>query len=52
LFSEQVNTPVFLLKTNEIGPTLAIADMTPIDFTRDAESGFSKLKRELERRGL
>jgi hypothetical protein len=52
LFSEQVNTPVFLLKAKNVEPTLAIADMTPIDFTRDGESGFSKLERELKRRGL
>lgn len=52
LYSEQVRTPVFLLKAREVEPTLAIADMTPIDFTSDKASGFSKLERELARKGL
>jgi hypothetical protein len=52
LYSEQVRTPVFLLKAREVEATLAIADMTPIDFTSDKASGFSKLERELARKGL
>ncbi len=52
LFSEEINTPVFLLKANEIGPTLAIAGMPYIDFIKNREIGFDKLAKELRRKGL
>lgn len=51
-FSQEVGTPVFLLKAKPIGPTLAIAGMTFIDFTKDQDAGFHKLKRELRRKNL
>lgn len=51
-FSQEVNTPVFLLKAKKLGPTLAIAGMTHIDFIKDSASGFSKLDRELKRKKL
>ena len=51
-FSEEVGTPVFLLRAKQIGPTLAIAGVPYIDFTDDAENGFQKLDRELKRKKL
>ena len=52
LFSEEINTPVFLLKAKELGPTLVIAGIPYIDFTKDTQRGFEKLARELQRKGL
>ncbi len=52
LFSEEVNTPVFLLKTKELGPTLVIAGMPYIDFIKSRNIGFDKLAKELQRKGL
>jgi hypothetical protein len=52
LFSEEVNTPVFLLKARELGPTLVIAGMPYIDFVKDNKRGFTKLAKELQRKGL
>ena len=52
LFSEEINTPVFLLKAKELGPTLVIAGMPYIDFINDTQRGFEKLARELQRKGL
>ncbi|MDQ3821420.1 MAG: toll/interleukin-1 receptor domain-containing protein [Acidobacteriota bacterium] len=51
-FSLEVGIPVFLLKAREVGPTLVIAGMPYIDFTRDQKAAFQKLGRELERKGL
>jgi hypothetical protein len=51
-FSEEVGTPVFLLKVRDPGPTLALSGLTFIDFTRDHAKGFAKLDKELKRRGL
>jgi hypothetical protein len=51
-FSQEVETPVFLLRAKELGPTLAIAGMTYIDFTKDLVSGFRKLDKELKRKKL
>ena len=51
-FSGDVGTPVFLLKAKHLGPTLAIAGLTYIDFTRDEAAGFAKLERELKRKHL
>ena len=52
LFSEEINTPVFLLKAKELGPTLVIAGIPYIDFTKDTQRGFEKLARELQRKSL
>lgn len=51
-FSEEVGTPVFLLKAKKMGPTLAIAGMSYIDFTQNIEKGLTKLHKELSRKGL
>lgn len=51
-FSEEVGTPVFLLKAKKIDPTLAIAGIPYIDFTLDTNYGFQKLSRELKRKNL
>lgn len=51
-FSQEVNTPVFLLKAKELGPTLAIAGMTYIDFTKSLQAGYVKLNKELNRKKL
>lgn len=52
LFSEEVGTPVFLLKVRELGPTLVIAGVPYLDFVRDETAGFARLDRELRRKGL
>ena len=52
LFSEEINTPVFLLKAKELGPTLVTAGIPYIDFTIDTQRGFEKLARELQRKRL
>ncbi len=52
LFSEEVGTPVFLLKVRELGPTLVIAGVPYLDFVRDEAGGFARLDRELRRKGL
>lgn len=52
LFSEQVNTPVFLLMAREMEPTLVTSGIPYIDFTRDEKQGFDKLDKELRRKGL
>ena len=51
-FSTEVGTPVFLLKAKHLGPTLAIAGLTYIDFTVDDKAAFAKLERELKRKHL
>lgn len=51
-FSEEVGTPVFLLKAKQMAPTLAIAGMSYIDFTQNIENGLAKLHKELSRKGL
>jgi len=52
LFSEEVGTPVFLLKVNKLEPTLVIAGVPFIDFVTNPQLGFKKLDKELERKGL
>ncbi|MBK9746761.1 MAG: toll/interleukin-1 receptor domain-containing protein [Chloroflexi bacterium] len=52
LFSEEVGTPIFLLKVQEMEPTLVTAGIPYIDFTRDEQKGFDKLDNELRRKGL
>jgi hypothetical protein len=51
-FSQEVGTPVFLIKAKPMGPSLAIAGMTFIDFTKGLDIGFERLDRELKRKGL
>jgi hypothetical protein len=51
-FSEEVSTPVFLLRVRDPGPTLALAGKTFIEFTTSPEAGFSKLDVELSKFGL
>jgi hypothetical protein len=51
-FPREVETPVFLLKRRDPGPTLAISGMTYIDFIRDKKAGFAQLDREMSKRGL
>jgi hypothetical protein len=51
-FSSEVGIPVFLLKAQELGPTLVVAGIPYIDFTRDESAGFARLDRELKRKGL
>jgi len=52
LFSEEVGTPVFLLRMKVLGPTLLIAGVPFIDFVAGKDAGYKKLDHELERRGL
>lgn len=52
LFSDEVGIPVFLLMARPMEPTLVTAGIPYIDFTRDTEQGYSKLDRELRRKGL
>ena len=51
-FSEDVGTPVFLLRAKEMPPSLAVAGTPSIDFVADSNRGFEKLDRELKRKGL
>ena len=51
-FSEGVNKPVFRLQVRDPGPTLALAGMTILDFTRERRVAFLKLDAELSKFGL
>lgn len=51
-FSKAVHTPVFLLRVRDLGPTLALAGMTFIDFTGTRKAGFAKLDGEMKKFGL
>lgn len=51
-FSEEIGTPVFLLKAKEMEPSLAVAGSSYISFVEDPEYGYQKLGRELKRKGL
>jgi TIR domain len=51
-FSNEVGTPVFLLRLRNPGPTLALAGLTFIDFTEAPSSGFQKLASEMQAVGL
>jgi hypothetical protein len=51
-FSEDVNKPVFRLRVRDPGPTLALAGMTILDFTRERDVAFQKLDAELSKFGL
>lgn len=52
LFSEEVSTPVFLLKAKPMPATLVIAGIPYIDFTYNPNKGFNELGKELKRKGL
>jgi len=52
LFSEQVETPVFLLHVRSMEPTLLTAGVPYIDFVEDTTLGFTKLEGELRKSGL
>lgn len=52
LFSQEVGVPVFLLMARDMGPTLVTQGYTYIDFSRDISSGYTKLDKELRRKGL
>jgi hypothetical protein len=52
LFSQEVGVPVFLLMAREMGPTLVTQGYTYIDFSHDVSSGYTKLDKELRRKGL
>lgn len=47
-FSKEIGTPVFILKAKSLGPTLALAGLTFIDFTTSKATGFSQLAEEME----
>ena len=51
-FSNDVETPVFLLRLKDPGPTLALAGLTFIDFTQSRAEGFEKLANEMLSVGL
>jgi hypothetical protein len=51
-FSKEINTPVFILKAKELGPTLILSGLTFIDFTTSHEIGFERLAKEMEEVGL
>jgi len=48
MFSQQVGKPVFLLRFQDAGPTLLIADTLYIDFVEDKSKGFELLEKELK----
>ena len=52
LFSEQIGTPVFLVMAQSMEPTLVTAGIPYIDFTLEAEQGYTRLDHELRRKGL
>ena len=51
-FSNEVSTPVFLLRLKDPGPTLALAGLTFIDFTQSRDEGFDRLAEEMLSVGL
>jgi hypothetical protein len=51
-FSQMVKVPVFLLMLRDPGPTLEIAGITYMDFTRRRSDGFRQLGDEMKRKGL
>jgi hypothetical protein len=52
LYSEEVGTPSFLLRVEDMSPTLVIAGKHYIDFVASRERGFERLNRELKKRQL
>ena len=51
-FAREILKPIFLLRFQHPGPTLAIAGDTYIDFERDKVDGFRRLGIELDKKGL
>lgn len=51
-FAKEIHKPIFLLRVEDPGPTLAVAGETYIDFVRDQHRGFNLLSRELDRHRL
>ena len=51
-YSNEVGTPVFLLRLRDPGPTLALAGLTFIDFTETPSAGFQTLASEMQAVGL
>ena len=51
-FSKEVETPVFLLRIKNPGPTFALAGLTFIDFTESRAIGFQKLASQMQCVGL
>ena len=51
-FADEADKPYLLLQARPMGPTLATAGMTFIDFQADERRGFELLDRELTRKGL
>ena len=51
-YSKEVGTPVFLLRLENPGPTLALAGRTFIDFTESRAFGFQTLASEMQIVGL
>ena len=51
-FSREVRKPLFLLRAEDPGPTLAIAGDTYVDFVGDEAAGFLELDKELRQRGI
>lgn len=52
LFSEEIGTPVILLRAKSMPPTLAIQGIPYIDFVPGVAIGIERLHRELKRKGL
>lgn len=52
IFSEEVGTPVFLLRAKPMEPTLLVAGVPYIDFVSDPSKGFKRLDLELQRKAL
>jgi hypothetical protein len=52
IFSTEVGIPVFLLRVEDMGPTLVIAGIPYIDFAQDRSIGFKRLESELSRKNL
>ena len=52
LFAEEIRKPIFLLRSQDLEPTLLIAGSSYIDFVSDKERGFNELQRELNAKGL
>jgi len=51
-FSQEIGTPVLLLRFKDMGPTLAISGIPYIDFVEDREKGFKAMDKELKLKGF
>jgi hypothetical protein len=52
LFSEEIGTPVILLRAKSLPPTLAVQGIPYIDFVPGVAVGIERLHKELKRKGL